>query len=83
MVSELNLYKSLSYENTCLNPYCLGGWSRSEAEEKIKMWQERVLILIVLEDGLGEAQRKRCEEFVKVLILIVLEDGLGDNPLLS
>ena len=38
-----------------------------------------VLILIVLEDGLGDEMKKGqfCTTFLYVLILIVLEDGLG------
>ena len=37
----------------CLNPYCLGGWSRS-GHIAARCERYGVLILIVLEDGLGD-----------------------------
>ncbi len=59
-----------------LNPYCVGGcsWGNSYDHDVII----NVLILIVLEDALGEAKNTLTEMKLKpVLILIVLEDALG------
>ena len=36
-----------------------------------------VLILVVVEDGLGGCFHNRCGNFDAVLILVVVEDGLG------
>ena len=61
-----------------LNPYCLGGWSRSYLPVSVVLGQLSVLILIVLEDGLGDLLVLQGDRTLwLVLILIVLEDGLG------
>ena len=39
---------------TSLNPYCSGIWSRSIAQKCWKLMYQNVLILIVVEYGLGE-----------------------------
>ena len=36
-----------------------------------------VLILVVVEDGLGDYSFEVMDEITKVLILVVVEDGLG------
>ena len=62
----------------CLNPCCSGGWSRRRL--RISSWLHSliVLILVVLEDGLGGLQFLAGKKITaKVLILVVLEDGLG------
>ena len=40
--------------------------------------QRTVLILVLLEDGLGVRNNLPIKRIVKVLILVLLEDGLGD-----
>ena len=61
---------------TCLNPYYAGIWSRS-----VLVYQARlgvpVLILIMLEYGLGDLWYGLWVVFLTVLILIMLEYGLG------
>ena len=37
----------------------------------------KVLILVVVEDGLGESLMLCSAKFSQVLILVVVEDGLG------
>ena len=39
---------------------------------------EDVLILVVVEDGLGDRGQDRGQVCKTVLILVVVEDGLGD-----
>ncbi len=41
--------------------------------------EEEVLILVLLEDGIGEDHELRCMVVITVLILVLLEDGIGDN----
>ena len=44
--------------------------------------QERVLILVVMEDSLGlTISDEVMKEVLKVLILVVMEDSLGRNPI--
>ena len=50
--------------------------SESEVSSSLSI-EEIVLILIVLEDGLGDFAEKLTDNELDVLILIVLEDGLG------
>ena len=81
MVSESNISQSADCRKSCLNPYCLGGWSRRWEDEEPRELILKVLILIVLEDGLGGSKVDIIVQKVAVLILIVLEDGLGVKPL--
>ena len=39
---------------------------------------EQVLILVVMEDGLGVTRSQQLKSLAAVLILVVMEDGLGD-----
>ena len=65
-----------------LNPYYAGIWSRSLMEKSAKVdWWEVVLILIMLEYGLGAQEFYDYADYVAVLILIMLEYGLGVMPL--
>ena len=60
-----------------LNPCCRGIWSRSlQQEVSIKLLG--VLILVVVEYGLGEPCSCSLVS-VQVLILVVVEYGLGDE----
>ena len=79
MVSEGETNALYLPVSVCLNPCCSGGWSRRYnlgygSSTKVVL----VLILVVLEDGLGECW---CYFYLiwssAVLILVVLEDGLG------
>ena len=63
----------------CLNPCCSGRWSRRR--DSLVYWKRNqcVLILVVVEDGLGETEAKnKVYNPQAVLILVVVEDGLGD-----
>ena len=61
----------------CLNPYCAGIWSRRTLNKEGTKVLGNVLILIVLEYGLGVQIEGDTEVPTNVLILIVLEYGLG------
>ena len=59
-----------------LNPYCSGRWSRTVICKSCTYYS-RVLILIVVEDGLVPViEGEKVKDSVAVLILIVVEDGL-------
>ena len=61
-----------------LNPCFSGGWSRSTSAWEILCPPLIVLILVLVEDGLGEYLRKLVRSIVTtVLILVLVEDGLG------
>ena len=62
----------------CLNPYYAGIWSRSFGSTNGTQDDSRVLILIMLEYGLGVHLGSTLSSFLIVLILIMLEYGLGD-----
>ena len=67
------------YFKDCLNPCFSGGWSRRMPEgiPTIENWT--VLILVLVEDGLGEVEVKDVRSVnVRVLILVLVEDGLGE-----
>ena len=62
---------------TRLNPYCSGRWSRTGVlSYYLVCLINKVLILIVVEDGLVLKKKYRIERNRNVLILIVVEDGL-------
>ena len=65
----------------CLNPYSIGIWSATlcQCSDDIAMY--RVLILILLEYGLRQADFKFGDIQVNVLILILLEYGLRHKNL--
>ncbi len=61
-----------------LNPYCIGSRSWTNSIFRIPYPMHSVLILIVLEVGLGQLWKLYYQNiFNAVLILIVLEVGLG------
>ena len=60
----------------CLNPYCSGQWSSTVDTREISQEAIRVLILVVVEDGLVPAYQHPYWMFQNVLILVVVEDGL-------
>ena len=78
MVSERRLLRQLPQPCACLNPCCSGRWSRSSLKYIEVQSETIVLILVVVEDGLGGRRAFTQEEINEVvLILVVVEDGLG------
>ena len=65
-----------------LNPCCSGRWSRT-CVYGAYLRRVRVLILIVVEDGLVRLRRDHSAHRRSVLILIVVEDGLVPELLAS
>ena len=59
-----------------LNPYCSGRWSRTGSLETDANTPRRVLILIVVDNGLVHNLLVHRTERLQVLILVVVEDGL-------
>ena len=59
----------------CLNPCCNGRWSRTSVYIRYETCI-RVLILVVMEDGLVPAAMTQQPVAQPVLILVVMEDGL-------
>ena len=64
-----------SRHSGCLNPYCNGRWSRTQRKVYNRR-RARVLILIVVEDGLVHMNKAVMYQLTTVLILVVMEDGL-------
>ena len=60
-----------------LNPCFSGGWSRSFMSSYWISLSTWVLILVLVEDGLGVKYFKPTKESLIVLILVLVEDGLG------
>ena len=63
----------------CLNPCFSGGWSRSKSKRNNLTNIIEVLILVLVEDGLGVVREGNILSQSKVLILVLVEDGLGDQ----
>ena len=61
----------------CLNPCCNGIWSRTGLTIRNVHYIAGVLILVVMEYGLGQWGRNRIRRWRSVLILVVMEYGLG------
>ena len=65
-------------EIVSLNPCFSGGWSRSIGIAISNAEHCLVLILVLVEDGLGGCEKKSKQNRSKrVLILVLVEDGLG------
>ena len=62
-----------------LNPCFSGGWSRRAMTVAVALYALLVLILVLVEDGLGVLQTKRIFHVFHVLILVLVEDGLGES----
>ena len=67
-----------------LNPCCSGIWSRTAVRKHRRSYRQYVLILVVVEYGLGlikayDAYNKATE----VLILVVVEYGLGQHSTIN
>ena len=65
---------------SCLNPCCNGRWSRTTIQQWLPH-RLRVLILVVMEDGLVLQPSISKTLTLQVLILVVMEDGLVPNTL--
>ena len=78
MVSELGQFASEDAARKCLNPCFSGGWSRSCSCTRLQRYCNVVLILVLVEDGLGDlAALPNTTTPKRVLILVLVEDGLG------
>ena len=78
MVSENGVQIPKELIELSLNPCCSGRWSRRSVL-MFCLKKCRVLILVVVEDGLGEYDPYEAwHPSAKVLILVVVEDGLGE-----
>ena len=60
-----------------LNPCFSGGWSRSTKSAVVVDDECVVLILVLVEDGLGGTILAAPDTDTAVLILVLVEDGLG------
>ena len=62
-----------------LNPCCDGRWSRTTCSRLVGLQKPGVLILVVMEDGLGRLSGRADVpiHWSEVLILVVMEDGPG------
>ena len=67
--------RSLNVLSRSLNPYCSGQWSRT-LQRVSGQWAQRVLILIVVDNGLVLVTSQVCLWGTLVLILIVVDNGL-------
>ena len=76
MVSEYPYAALLCEFTNGLNPCFSGGWSRRR-EKVIGEPYYTVLILVLVEDGLGGTGRVTLNGCTLVLILVLVEDGLG------
>ena len=65
-----------------LNPCCSGIWSRTKHQPHVGK-AACVLILVVVEYGLGREQQRTQGWKQDVLILVVVEYGLGQIKILS
>ena len=69
----------LQYLLPRLNPCSIGWWSWTQQQQKNQLPSRRVLILVLLDDGLGHEQEMVYLNIRLVLILVLLDDGLGHN----
>ena len=73
MVSDPSVYRSVG--SSSLNPCFNGRWSRTTSIPASGV--VAVLILVLMEDGLGLSTRISDTAKYNVLILVLMEDGLG------
>ena len=71
--------KTLNTNQSCLNPCFNGRWSRT-AVLRFAGLKPIVLILVLMEDGLGLLRVQHRSQQSWVLILVLMEDGLGRRP---
>ena len=74
MVSNSFSYR-VFHPQVSLNPCCNGRWSLTRRARFLVLADLRVLILVVMEDGL-RLSRTLAAKVREVLILVVMEDGL-------
>ena len=78
MVSEFLCIIIDLIKNICLNPCFTGRWYRSiPAGISYQLATKEVLILVLLEDGIGALSDVNKIVSEEVLILVLLEDGIG------
>ena len=75
MVSYI-AYSFASYGVHCLNPCCSGQWSRTCSSIKREDSRLRVLILVVVDNGLVPQHIEGFDPASVVLILVVVDNGL-------
>ena len=61
----------------CLNPCSNGRYSRSCKDADVKNFDKAVLILVLMEDTLGDFIDLAAQGGFEVLILVLMEDTLG------
>ncbi len=76
MVSEYRKKLKSTYKSS-LNPCFSGGWSRRQLRRVYRPGRSTVLILVLVEDGLGARLASANDKRYVVLILVLVEDGLG------
>ena len=79
MVSEVQGAVSKNITSAGLNPCFSGGWSRSTPVVSEVCDMITVLILVLVEDGLGGDSTRLLGSQNFVLILVLVEDGLGGD----
>ena len=77
MVSEAYETNNSVILHNRLNPCFSGGWSRSIFNTDFVTLDRIVLILVLVEDGLGVSINCFRIYYFEVLILVLVEDGLG------
>ena len=81
MVSECCISNPAKHALESLNPCFSGGWSRRHTPRVLHVFYSRVLILVLVEDGLGAPKNYIYGNIRCVLILVLVEDGLGEQRL--
>ena len=76
MVSDIIWFTLLSVRWLSLNPCCNGRWSLTPQKSHCEKEKQKVLILVVMEDGLWLLNVLSYSRIMNVLILVVMEDGL-------
>ena len=74
MISD-TLVATMYFGVQCLNPCFNGRWSQTR--DGALRARVPVLILALMEDGLGQEEIEDIEFCKPVLILVLMEDGLG------
>ena len=79
ILSEAKNFQLSTFNFQLSNPCFCGGWSWSKSKKSATNCKNTVLILVLLEDGLGACVMKDGKpEPTGVLILVFVEDSLGE-----
>ena len=76
--SRTDCWYAQRFSTTILNPCFNGRWSRTLSDEGNER-EGGVLILVLMEDGLGRQRVGNYPYSAPVLILVLMEDGLGQE----